>query len=177
MDFLGVSQVTEPGKTMGWMARTNYLPLVTAGQSPVFSDRKATLRGLLDPSFDPRKTLFLPLEAGDAVLTTNQANIRIVPQKITAHELVFDAEADAPGWVVIAQSYYRWWKASVGDTPAPLWRANHAFQALEIPGGRHRVRLVYRDQSFHAGIIISLLTLAGCGMAWFRPGRRGGKPE
>src|SRR5258705_3996707 len=33
--------------------------------------------------------------------------------------------------------------------------ANYAFQAVEIPAGRHRLLLVYRDRAFFAGAIIS----------------------
>jgi uncharacterized membrane protein YfhO len=52
-----------------------------------------------------------------------------------------------------------------------LWRANHAFQALEVPVGSHRVELIYKDKSFMAGCTISLLTLLGCVAGWLA-GRR-----
>ncbi|MEI7725851.1 MAG: hypothetical protein WCK09_12150 [Bacteroidota bacterium] len=34
-DFMGVSQITAPGRLLEWQTRTNYRPLVTAGQRPV----------------------------------------------------------------------------------------------------------------------------------------------
>ena len=50
----------------------------------------------------------------------------------------------------------------------PLLQANHAFQAVEVPAGRHEVRLVYEDQQFYFGAALSLSCWIGCGVAWFR---------
>ena len=70
----------------------------------------------------------------------------------------------------MAQTYYHRWRAFVDDQPATLLRANFAFQAVEIPSGRHRVRLEYVDRAFHLGVAISLAALAVClgglGLAW-----------
>jgi uncharacterized membrane protein YfhO len=56
----------------------------------------------------------------------------------------------------------------VDGKAVPLWRANYAFQALEVPAGKHEVHLVYEDEAFDWGIVISLLSLLACGAAWFR---------
>ena len=62
----------------------------------------------------------------------------------------------------MAQSFYHPWQAEVDGQLVPLLHANHAFQALEVPAGRHRVTLAYRDGKFLVGGLISLATLAGC---------------
>src|SRR5205814_8867774 len=84
-DFLGVCQITAPGKLFDWEARTTYMPLVTAGQKPVFVDASTPLRTLLDPAFDPRRFVFLPAEAKSAITVTNQTEARIVSQQCSAH--------------------------------------------------------------------------------------------
>ena len=61
--------------------------------------------------------------------------------------------------------------AYVDGKPTPLWRANHAFQALEVPGGKHLVRLAYEDRGFIYGGMISLGCLLGCGAIWIWGGR------
>jgi uncharacterized membrane protein YfhO len=40
-----------------------------------------------------------------------------------------------------------------------LWRANYAFQALEIPSGEHHVELVYVDWNFRIGLLISVIAV------------------
>jgi uncharacterized membrane protein YfhO len=48
----------------------------------------------------------------------------------------------------------------VDDQPVRLLRANHAFQALQVPAGQHHVTLVYVDRMFHYGALVSLLASA-----------------
>ena len=75
--------------------------------------------------------------------------------------------------VVISQSFYHNWRAYIDGRPTPLLRANYAFQALEVPGGRHRVTLAYEDSAFYAGAGISGTTAAVCLFAWYRDRRKG----
>jgi uncharacterized membrane protein YfhO len=65
--------------------------------------------------------------------------------------------------LVIAQSYYHWWKASVDGAAVPLWWANEGFQAVEVLAGRHQVRVIYQDRSFEIGAAVSILALLVCG--------------
>jgi len=69
--------------------------------------------------------------------------------------------------VVIAQAHYPCWRAFVDGKPVTLWRANHAFQAVAVPAGSHHVRLVYRDNWFALGCVISIATAAAHALAWF----------
>jgi uncharacterized membrane protein YfhO len=85
------------------------------------------------------------------------------PNKVEA-----DINAAAPGLVVLSQSYYHLWRAFVDEKSAPLLRANLAFQAVEVPAGRHHLKLIYRDPNLEIGAIISLLSLAACGWIWLR---------
>ena len=161
-DFLGVSQITASGEMFKWQARTTFLPLVTAGQKPVFLDEAGTLRGLTQPDFDGRKIVFLPPETKQFVTVTNQTAARVLKSKFGIQSADIEVLADAPSLVVVAQTWYHEWRAVVDRQPARLLRANHAFQAVEVPEGRHRVQLLYRDRAFEIGAIISLLALLAC---------------
>jgi hypothetical protein len=96
------------------------------------------------------------------VRATNISDARITATHWAAQRAQFAVEAATPAMVVIAQSFYHNWRAFVDGRPVPLWRANHAFQALEVPAGRHEVTLVYQDTAFHFGVIISTLTGITC---------------
>ena len=63
-------------------------------------------------------------------------------------------------------TYYHWWRAYVDDRPAPLLQANYAFQAVEVPAGRHHVRLAYEDRKLRVGAAISLSALLTCMVLW-----------
>jgi hypothetical protein len=161
--FMGVSQFTAPGNTLcGWQARTNFLPLVTAGQQPVFADDTNALAGLTQSGFDGSKIVFLPPETKVFVSATNFSRAKILNAKFDTRTVDIDADADASSLVVIAQTYYHHWSAKVDGVEVPLLRANVAFQAVQIPAGKHQIHLAYNDPAFQIGAAISLCTIFNC---------------
>jgi hypothetical protein len=167
-DFLGISQITAPGKLFEWESRTNYLPWATAGQQPSFVADTTAIRAISDANFNPRRAVYLPLEAKSFIHVVEPTRASIISSRFSAHRIEIVVEADQPSLLVVAQSYHPWWRASVDDKSSRLWQANYAFQALEIPEGRHRVTLAYRDRSFFLGTTVSIATLLACAFVWRR---------
>ncbi len=168
-DFLGIARVNPPTNTLEWAARNTYAPIVTAGQDVYFGDDARVLRQLFAPSFDGRNMVLLPLDAVPVVNATNHAAVKILATNFAAQRIDAQVDATGPGMVVIAQAYYPAWHAYVDGQPTRLWRANYAFQALEVPAGRHQVKIVYQDAKFRAGCLISLATLLSCVFIWLMP--------
>jgi len=171
-DFLSVSHINSPGKATQWDFRPNYLPWVTAGQQPLFADREQTLAALAAKNFDPRRVVFLPLQDRPFVRTTNSSRLTLTIRNFSAHKVELEVEAVEPSIVVISQSFYHNWRAYLDDKPTQLFRANHAFQAVEAPPGRHRLALVYQDYPFRGGALISLTSAAVWGMVFIRGRKR-----
>lgn len=171
LDYLGASQISDAEILFQWNARKTFLPLITAGQMRVFADKSETLRGLAAAGFNPREKLFLPPEAR-GVVTASNAEAFVSAATFSAQEITATIEADRAALVSVAQSFYPCWRAEVDGRQVKLWRANHAFQAFEIPAGRHQVRLRYEDWMFRAGAAVSLLTLAGLALFWRRVSAR-----
>jgi hypothetical protein len=167
-DFLAVSQITAPGEFYEWVSRDSFLPLVTAGQRPVFLDDTNALRSLIRPDFDGSKVVFLSPEARPLLTASAQTQARVLAQQFAPERVNFEVEAAEASLAVVAQTYYHWWRAKVDGVAVPLLRANYAFQAVEVPPGRHRVELVYQDRSLGVGAVISGLSLAGCVLLWLR---------
>jgi uncharacterized membrane protein YfhO len=71
-----------------------------------------------------------------------------------------------PALVVLSQAYYHNWTASVDGVAVPLWRANYAFQAIEVPPGRHNILLAYKDRALLLGGILSSLSALACVGGW-----------
>ena len=109
------------------------------------------VRALLDSNFNPREEVFL-----DRAGTFARASIDSIDWK--SHRISFEATAQSEALAVISQTFYHNWKAAVDGQPVPLLRADGAFQALRIPGGKHSVVLEYRDQAFRLGVILSFMT-------------------
>ncbi len=161
-DFLGVSQITAPDAFFHWQPRRTFLPLVTTGQKPVFLDDPGTLRALTQPDFEGGKMVFLPPEAKLLMTMTNQTGARVLSSQFKAQRVDIDVEAAEPSLVVVAQTYYHNWRAYVDGRPAPLLRANHAFQAIQVPSGRHHVRLAYEDRAFQFGAAVTICMAVNC---------------
>ncbi len=172
-DFLGISYVNNPKNPVDWVARDTFLPMITAGQQPVFLDDTNALQGVIGPGFDPVRSVYLPPAAERFITTTNHSEARILSPHFEAERVDMDVEAGAPAMVVVAQAFYHFWHAYVDGKPTPLWRANYAFQALQVPEGRHHVSLVYEDRNLFYGSILSLISLLGCVAIWFWPRRHG----
>jgi hypothetical protein len=174
LDFLAVSQVSAPGEDLQWQPRATHLPWITGGQQPVFLDDPAALGALFRADFDPRRFVLLPPDAAKALgERPAAAPVRVRNVRCGLRQVQFEAEADAPALVVVAQTWYPWWQARLDGQRVPLLRANYAFQALEVPPGAHRVELRYEDAAFRIGAGLSALAWLGCVVGFLARKRAG----
>jgi hypothetical protein len=70
-----------------------------------------------------------------------------------------DAEMRGAGYVVLADTSYPGWLASVDGKPAPLYTANALFRAVFVGEGVHRVRFDYRPKALYRGLGVTLVTV------------------
>lgn len=85
-----------------------------------------------------------------------------------ATQVVIDAVAPRGGWLLLSDTWYPGWKATVDGRPAPMLRANVAHRAVSLPPGNHRVVFRFRPASTARGFVLSaagLVLLLG-GVAW-----------
>jgi uncharacterized membrane protein YfhO len=71
-------------------------------------------------------------------------------------QVALDVALDAPGVLVLADTWYPGWQATVDGEPAALLRANYLFRAVLLPAGQHRVLFEYRPATLGRGAGISL---------------------
>ncbi len=175
-NFLGVSQTTAPDSFLRWQARTNFLPLVTAGQRPVFLDDTNTAWAFGRNDFDPANMVFLPPDEKSFVTVSNQTAASVLKFAFGDNTVDAEVEAAQPSLVVVAQTFYHNWRAEIDGQPAKLLRANVAFQAVQVPAGAHKIHLFYRDGAFAIGAAISMAAWLGSLSALCLSRRRGGNP-
>lgn len=124
---------------------------------------------LADDAFDPLRESWVE---GDAGLPPHpDAPPRGVPARIVRDEptvVELEATLAAPGLVVLADTHFPGWTATVDGTPAPILATNHLFRGVPAPAGTHRVRFVYRPPMLLAGAATSLLAALGLLLAWQR---------
>lgn len=102
----------------------------------------------------------LPTEAGE---TPPTAPVTLTDWKPEAVTLRADS-GESPAFLVYAGAAYPGWKAWVDGAPTRLFRANGALMGVSVPPGKHQVLLVYRPETFQAGVYFSLLACGALAM-------------
>ncbi len=74
--------------------------------------------------------------------------------------MVVEAAAPTPAWLVLTDTYYPGWRATVNDRAVPVAVANYAFRAVPVPAGASTVVFSYEPTSYRLGLFIGLLGLA-----------------
>jgi len=124
-------------------------------QAEVSGDDEEAIARLRDPSFDPARTVILG--RGEPLAGTGGGLAEIIhygPARV-----VVNVTSDAPGYLVLADTIYPGWVATVDGEPSPIQRANLMFRAVQLEPGSHRVEFSYRPVSVRLGAGISALGL------------------
>jgi hypothetical protein len=100
--------------------------------------------------------------------TSEKERVRFVRNEPGRMEM--EATFERPGYVVISNTYYRGWKATIDGKEAPILRANRAMQAVGLPSGSHKITLTYSSRSVVVGGAISLAAWLALAV-WFARNR------
>jgi hypothetical protein len=67
------------------------------------------------------------------------------------------AQSAAAGYLVLLDTFYPGWVATIDGQETSIYRANYLARAIFLPAGEHRVRFEYRPSSFKWGLWLLLL--------------------
>lgn len=141
---MSIQQLPDP------LPRAYFVPTAT----PV-SDTAAAIARLTAPDFDSRQEVIimsgqgnLPAEAAQPITAAAPVEIQdLGPNRV---ELLVDAPG--PGFVVLADTFYPGWQATINGQPAEIWQANLAFRAVAVKAGPQKIEFSYRPRSFTFGL-------------------------
>ncbi|MCK4316419.1 MAG: glycosyltransferase, partial [Anaerolineae bacterium] len=83
------------------------------------------------------------------------------PNRVTIHAVL-----DTPGYLMLADTWYPGWQATVDGEPAEVLQANYAFRAVRLGAGEHVVEFVYRPRVVMAGMRLSVGLLVCWLVSW-----------
>jgi hypothetical protein len=134
------------------------------------------------------------VEAGDALFAGEpvgrreaEALARTLPPegagtaRITQYrprEVIVEVEAVRPSLLVLAEAFFPGWRAAVGGSEVPIFRADLLGRGVAVPQGRQVVRFWFESPAVVLGARLSLATLllllvAGIFLSWRRWRRKG----
>jgi hypothetical protein len=86
---------------------------------------------------------------------------------------VIATESPVPAHLVVTDTWFPGWHATVDGAAQPIHRANHAFRAVRVPAGRHEVVMTYWPASLAWGLALSAAAAVALGLLAAGPLRLG----
>jgi hypothetical protein len=132
-------------------------------QAETASDDEQAITRLQNPQFDPAQTVVLSSQAGElsepqtrgAPSAADQATIvSYAPERVE-----IKTSLASPGWLVLLDTYYPGWQASVDGQPVEIARANLHFRAVPVPEGKHTILFEFKPRSVQLGAWVTGITL------------------
>jgi hypothetical protein len=127
----------------------------------VIADDGQAIARLRDPAFDPAQTAILaggePLVSEGEIEAARPDQTGIV--SYTPEEVILDVTTDAGGYLLLTDTFYPGWHATVDGKPVQILRSDVLFRAVRLEPGTHRVEFSYRPASLRWGAWISAITL------------------
>ena len=122
------------------------------------ADSGEAAKRLQDPEFDPAQQVVL--ENAAALPSYPPPQESSVDVETYAPERVrIRVESDATTWLLLTDTYFPGWQATVNGDAAPIYPANVLFRAVAIPPGSSTVEFIYQPASWRWGVRISLAAL------------------
>ncbi|HEX9045772.1 MAG TPA: YfhO family protein [Verrucomicrobiae bacterium] len=122
-------------------------------------DPATVLKQVRSGTFDPQRMLLLeeeppapPPPAVDAAAATN-SSVRFVTDE--ADRVTVEADFPKPGFLLLLDTYFPGWTATVNGSSAKIYRADYNFRAVPVPAGKSTVDFSYRPASFRIGLMLS----------------------
>lgn len=72
--------------------------------------------------------------------------------RLTSYEpnqLVYETSSPQDGIVVFSEIYYPGWTATIDGKPADIARADYILRAMNVPAGKHTIKMRFDPQSLH----------------------------
>jgi len=116
---------------------------------------------LANEGFDPRRRVLLeemPEEDFSPSSRREVGSAQIVSYSLGC--VVIEADLEADGFLVLLDTTYPGWQASVDGVPSKIYQADYLFRAVLLQEGMHTIEFVYDPLSFKLGLAVSSATLA-----------------
>lgn len=84
--------------------------------------------------------------------------IPIIPNLIQSQKIEFATSFDEAGELVIRDTWYPGWQASIDGLPISIDKHQRIFRKVIVPAGSHVVSLKYVPTMLYSGLIITLIT-------------------
>ena len=124
-------------------------------------DRIKIIRTMLkDQTYNLRKTALVEVDDATPIkhLTDSRSQNASDRCQIIRHEarrIEIEVERTTPGLLVLAETYFPGWQATVNGTPATIFRSNRMMRSVVVPAGKSYVVFSYEPTNFWLSAMVS----------------------
>jgi hypothetical protein len=130
--------------------------LALAGDAPIYENTNAL----------PRARLVAAAPVGAHSRAPNPlASCPVRWSRDAAHLVRLETDCPLPALLVLTDSYYPGWTATVDAEPVGIQLAERAFRAVAVPAGKHVVEFRYQPATYRIGLFVSLIACAALAAA------------
>ena len=176
-DVVSVSRIVVARKGRAVVTRNeDALPRAYLVEAASRATQPQAFEHIRDASFDFRNAVLLEKEVPSGPSDARRVEDLPAPRIVdySPERVEIEIEPERAAWLVLTDTFYPGWRATVDGSPVPILRANGLFRAIRVEAHDQHVVFQYRPASWRAGLAVSLLSAGAIGgLAW--TGRRRGR--
>jgi hypothetical protein len=163
LDILNVKyviQADEASRPLGFSVNTAMLPRARMVYDYLIEkDQEKILSVIKSDDFDHVRKVVLEQKPSFEITASNDSvSGTAVIRKYSLNEIEIDVETPVPGLLVLSEIHYPAWKAWSEGVSLPVFRADYALRAIEVPAGSRRIICKFDSSSFKKGLWISMIS-------------------
>jgi hypothetical protein len=138
---------------------------------PTVTDPRFPLNGVV---VYPESASVSPAPIGGGGVDTTSVRATLAEWAPGRMRVTLEGSDTAARYLLVSETWYKDWHASVDGTPAPVLRGDHALITVVVPPGAKEIVLDFESPEYARGKLISLLALLAIAglFAWTHLGRR-----
>lgn len=120
-------------------------------------DEASLEAALVDPAWQPHAQVQMLGDGGCGAPQSVSGDVQITSDDGNSVTVSVDAPQDS--WLILADTDYPGWAATVDGVDTPIYRANLNFRAVQVDAGSHEVRFDYQPSWLLPGALVSVISL------------------
>ncbi|MBI2865621.1 MAG: oligosaccharide flippase family protein [Chloroflexi bacterium] len=143
----------------------DYLPRsFLVGRATFVDGEAAALARMGRRDFDPRREVIITVDGNGQESGTGGSATLLPTPRITSYQpnrVSIIASASEPSYLVLSDSFFAGWRATVDGKDTPVLRADAVFRAIKLEPGEHEVVFRYSPDSVKLGAYLSFIGFVG----------------
>ncbi len=100
-----------------------------------------------------------PSDLGGKLPAPTTATAKVVAWDAGAMRIAIEGRDERPVYLVVAENWYKDWRATIDGAAVPVLRAQHTLLSVVVPPGARDIVFSFRSPEYERGRLISLLSV------------------